>query len=230
MGFRAGWDMTERNRAERNKSVTLKRVLHCAVREFANNGYHAARVADIAAMAQCSTETIYDVYENKAGLFGAAVDHVIALHFETVTVNPLLDSVLDGVTCPIDGLCRVTTLYGKPLVSEDYPALLLQLFGAGTAMPKTAWAGMIGRRDAFGDRLVALVRQGQDENLVMTGDPQSAAHLMLRAVGFMEAWRRRLSEQDMTMAHIHECARVAVRAFATPAGQARLDALPPFYG
>jgi hypothetical protein len=64
----------------------------------------------------------------------------------------------------------------------------------------------------------------------MTGDPQSAAHLMLRAVGFMEAWRRRLSEQDMTMAHIHECARVAVRAFATPAGQARLDALPPFYG
>lgn len=214
----------------RNKAETLRRVLECSVIEFGKNGYHLTRVADIASLARCSTETIYDVYHNKDGLFAAAVDHVVATQLGMSDAGALIATHLDGVDCPILGICKLTTLYGKPLVSDTYPAIILQLFGAGEKTPQQAWGAMLERRDKFSQKIAALIVQGQAERLMETGDPHAAAHLLLRAVGFIEAWRMRLSQEPITLAHINGCARTAVRAFATADGIKRLDSLGPFEG
>lgn len=215
---------------QRNKAATLERVLQSSVQEFARKGFHMARVSDIASLARCSTETIYDVYISKDGLFSAAVDHVIESHFGSVDVPTLFKTHLDGVDCPMDGLCRMATLFGKPLISETFLAIMLQVFGSGTKPPEQAVAAMQTRRNEFDAGLSELVAEAQAQKLFDTGDATAAAHLILSTVGVVEAWRMRMFQEAMTVAHIHESARRAVRAFATAEGRLRLDALPPFEG
>lgn len=215
---------------QRNKAATLERVLQSSVQEFAKKGYHLARVSDIASLARCSTETIYDVYISKDGLFTAAVDHVIETHFGTVDVPTLFKTELEGVDCPVDGICRMATEFGKPLISETFLAIMMQLFSSGPKPPGQALAALFNRRAEFDSELAALIAAAQEQKLLETGDPRAAANLILSTVGVIEALQMRVAAKTLTAAHIHASARRAVGAFATAAGRARLASLPAFEG
>jgi AcrR family transcriptional regulator len=57
------------------KIQSLQRVLDCAARIFTDRRFEAVSVNEIAALAHCSTATIYDVYGNKESLFLAAITY-----------------------------------------------------------------------------------------------------------------------------------------------------------
>jgi AcrR family transcriptional regulator len=54
------------------KTRSLEAALAEAIRQFSTRSYEDVSVNEIAAAAQCSTTTIYDVYGNKMGLYIAA--------------------------------------------------------------------------------------------------------------------------------------------------------------
>ncbi len=53
------------------------RMLTAALREFSNEGYHAANVENIAKEAGVGKATIYRHYSNKEGLFLGVFDHIL---------------------------------------------------------------------------------------------------------------------------------------------------------
>jgi AcrR family transcriptional regulator len=60
------------------KKRSLEAALAEAIRQFSTRGYEDVSVNEIAAAAQCSTTTIYDVYGNKMGLYVAATQTFVA--------------------------------------------------------------------------------------------------------------------------------------------------------
>jgi AcrR family transcriptional regulator len=74
--------------APRDADATRARILAAAVAEFAAHGLAGGRVDRIAAAAEANKRSIYVYYGDKAGLFEAALDHVIA-RIEPVDIDDL---------------------------------------------------------------------------------------------------------------------------------------------
>src|SRR5271163_2920364 len=72
-------DVVRRKRPARRLSAQQRRaeLLEAAVIEFAENGYHAARTADIAARAGVSQPYVYALFPDKRALFLACHDSTI---------------------------------------------------------------------------------------------------------------------------------------------------------
>jgi AcrR family transcriptional regulator len=60
------------------KTRSLKAALDEAIKQFSSRSYEDVSVNEIAAAAQCSTTTIYDVYGNKMGLYIAATQAFVS--------------------------------------------------------------------------------------------------------------------------------------------------------
>ncbi|HAJ46013.1 MAG TPA: hypothetical protein DCL54_05475 [Alphaproteobacteria bacterium] len=62
------------------KAASLKAVLDIARAEFSSKPFDQVSIGQIATAAHCSISTIYDVYENKHGLYVAATEaHVLGI-------------------------------------------------------------------------------------------------------------------------------------------------------
>ena len=96
-----------------------EQVLQAAVREFAEQGYHAASTAAIARRAGISQPYIYALFPNKQVLFLAAHDEVIG------RIRLRFREAARGATDPQDALSRMGQTY--PELIGDRFALLLQL-------------------------------------------------------------------------------------------------------
>jgi AcrR family transcriptional regulator len=96
-----------------------EQVLHAAVREFAEQGYHAASTAAIAKRAGISQPYIYALFPNKQELFLAAHDDCIS------RIRLRFREAARGATSPVDALERMGMTYPE-LISDRF-ALLFQL-------------------------------------------------------------------------------------------------------
>jgi AcrR family transcriptional regulator len=86
------------------KARSLEAVLAEAKRQFSSRPYDAVSVNEIAAIAQCSTTTIYDVYVNKRGLYDAAAES------QLFDLTAVMDDAAQGATA-LERL--VTVLEGR---------------------------------------------------------------------------------------------------------------------
>jgi AcrR family transcriptional regulator len=96
-----------------------EQVLEAAIKEFAEQGYHAASTAAIAKRAGISQPYIYALFPNKQELFLAAHDRVIG------RIRTRFRQAARGATSTEDALERMGTTY--PELIGDRFALLLQL-------------------------------------------------------------------------------------------------------
>jgi AcrR family transcriptional regulator len=96
-----------------------QQVLGAAVREFAEQGYHAASTAAIARRAGISQPYIYALFPNKQELFLAAHDDCIS------RIRLRFREAARGATSPVDALERMGATY--PELIGDRFALLFQL-------------------------------------------------------------------------------------------------------
>jgi len=96
-----------------------EQVLEAAVREFAEQGYHAASTAAIARRAGISQPYIYALFPNKQELFLAAHDEVIG------RIRLRFGEAARGASTPQEALERMGMTY--PELIGDRFALLFQL-------------------------------------------------------------------------------------------------------
>jgi AcrR family transcriptional regulator len=68
----------ERPPRTRDPERTEAEILRAAVQEFADHGYHGARIVRIAAAAKCNARMIYHYFGGKEPLYVAALDSVYA--------------------------------------------------------------------------------------------------------------------------------------------------------
>ena len=61
---------------KRNAAATRERILRAAVAEFCNKGFSAARTTEITNCAECSIRMLYHYFDNKEGLYLAALESV----------------------------------------------------------------------------------------------------------------------------------------------------------
>lgn len=96
-----------------------EQVLEAAIKEFAEQGYHAASTAAIAKRAGISQPYIYALFPNKQELFLAVHDRVIG------RIRTRFRQAARGATTPEDALERMGLTY--PELIGDRFALLCQL-------------------------------------------------------------------------------------------------------
>ncbi|WP_157845195.1 TetR/AcrR family transcriptional regulator [Pseudofrankia saprophytica] len=111
---------------ERRLSMEERReqVLTAAVAEFAENGYHAARTAAIAARAGISQPYIYALFENKKVLFLACQDQVHE------RIRGVFAAALRPAESPAESLRLLGRAYQVLLADEDLMRCRMQGFAA----------------------------------------------------------------------------------------------------
>jgi AcrR family transcriptional regulator len=75
-------------------SATAEQIMEIALLAFIRNGYHGANVQRIARAARCAPVRIYDLFEDKDGLFRSVVSKFIETGYEDLVVagdDPLAD-------------------------------------------------------------------------------------------------------------------------------------------
>lgn len=211
----------------RNKALTLERVLEASVREFSQKGFHLARVSDIASAARCSTETIYDVYVSKEGLFKAAIAHVFETLFGDTESLTEFGNQLQKIQCPITQAATVLTNFGAAHADESYQAVMFQLLATNTSATDSVMAMLIERRRQFGSWCREALERATAQNVMIIGDTAIAAELLLDALGLLAASKRRFFGDLAPALSPFDTAREALKAFCTSKGLATLKAMDP---
>jgi AcrR family transcriptional regulator len=211
----------------RNKAATLERVLQSSVQEFSQKGFHLARVSDIASAARCSTETIYDVYVSKEGLFKAAIAHVFETLFGDTNAVVEFGNQIQKIECPITQAATVLTNFGSAHMDESYQAVMFQLLAANTSATESVITMIVGRRRQFGSWCREALERATEQNLMVVGDTAVAAELLLDALGLLAASKRRFFGDLAPALSPFDTAREAMKAFCTSKGLATLTTMGP---
>ncbi len=185
-------------------------VLSGGLTVFARDGYARASIDVIAAEAQVSSRTIYNHFQDKAGLFRAVIQdsaqRVAAAQLDIV------DRYLRKVTDLQADLVEFGIAWRTPMPDyAEHSALVRQVNAEAGHIPQEAidaWqeAGPLAVRRALADRLAALAAEG----LLRVDDPMRAAlHFSLLISGANPSYLG----ARMTPEEITEAVTTGVHAF-----------------
>ncbi|WP_433012943.1 TetR/AcrR family transcriptional regulator [Kribbella sp. CA-294648] len=185
-------------------------VLSGGLTVFARDGYARASIDVIAAEAQVSSRTIYNHFQDKAGLFRAVIQdsaqRVAAAQLDIV------DRYLRKVTDLEADLVEFGIAWRTPMPDyAEHSALVRQVNAEAGHIPQEAidaWqeAGPLAVRRALADRLAALAAEG----LLRVDDPmRTALHFSLLISGANPSYLG----ARMTPEEITEAVTTGVRAF-----------------
>ena len=101
------------------------RITDAAIAVFAQKGYHAARVSDVAKEAGVADGTIYLYFRNKEDLLLSIFEEKMEM------LNSHMRAALDGVDCPVDQIRvfskqHLTQLRKYPLIAQVFQVELRQ--------------------------------------------------------------------------------------------------------
>jgi AcrR family transcriptional regulator len=185
-------------------------VLAGALTVFARDGYARASIDVIAAEAAVSSRTIYNHFQDKAGLFRAVIQdsagRVAAAQLEIV------DRYLRKITDLEADLVDFGMAWRKPMPDyAEHSALVRQVNAEAGHIPQEAiqaWqeTGPLAVRRALADRLAAFAADG----LLEVDDPLRAAlHFSLLISGANPSYRG----ESLTADEITEAVTTGVHAF-----------------
>lgn len=170
----------EPNRYDKRRAKTREQLLRAARVVFERDGFHAARLADVATEAKVSTGTFYNYYDSKAELF-----------------RDLMADVVDGlIEHSEDRLATSDPIAGIEIANRAYVrgyrrngrlmSLLLQIAEQDTELLERRLA----IRQRFEDRLSRAISRWQRDGLVYRDlDPIYTANALAYMVDrFMYEW------------------------------------------
>ena len=207
-------------------------ILRAAVQVFADSGYRAAKVSDIAERVGVTEPVIFQNFGSKAALFAVVVERA------AVEVRASLDGLAAGSGSPSVLLAHVLTgfAHGKPAQSAPGPAARHApgehaaaaygvLFGDAAAL--TAEPALSNpARDAVravAAHLADLIRHAQARGEVSPGaDPEAAAWLLLSVLS-----ARRIRAAAMPPSLEPAVTALALRALAPPPAARGHGQTPP---
>ncbi len=154
-------------RWRRRKTARPGEILEAALAVFADKGFAAARLSDIAAKAGVSKAALYVYFETKTDLFRAVANQVAAPNIERL--RPLVD----GEPGRFAEMMPVI-LSGIAKVAEDMPlgGIAKMVIGESRNFPEIAsvWREAVIERAL--SMIVQLVEQAQKKGEVRAGDPR----------------------------------------------------------
>ncbi|MGH8481260.1 MAG: TetR/AcrR family transcriptional regulator [Nevskiaceae bacterium] len=120
-------------RRRRNKAARPAELLEAAIDVFAQRGYAATRIEDVARRAGVAKGTVYVYFRDKEALFQAAVRHLIGPAVERI------EHAIDSFTGSSEELLRlqIGTFY-RQIVGTRAPALVRLLIAEGARFPELA--------------------------------------------------------------------------------------------
>lgn len=117
----------------RNKAARPAELLEAAIDVFAQRGYAATRVEDVARRAGVAKGTVYVYFKDKEALFQAAVRHLIGPTVERI------EHAIDEFTGSSEDLLRLQIgMFYRQIVGTRAPALLRLLVAEGARFPALA--------------------------------------------------------------------------------------------
>jgi AcrR family transcriptional regulator len=110
-------------------------ILHAALKVFAQQGYAAASMDDIAAAAGLSKAGVYFYFSSKETLFSAAMENPAGFSAVSSAMSEFLSGGGDSLE---EGLVRLSRAYLSLFTSEDFTALLKAVLSEGMRNPGVA--------------------------------------------------------------------------------------------
>jgi TetR/AcrR family fatty acid metabolism transcriptional regulator len=112
---------TEPNNENSSREIKRQRILRAAIEVFANKGYFAARMADVAKAAEVADGTLYLYFEGKEHLLVSIFDDVFSRYTERVR------AAIAEIPDPVEKLAAVVK-YHLELAGQDWAlAHILQI-------------------------------------------------------------------------------------------------------
>jgi len=171
-------------RWRRRKTARPGEIVAAALAEFADKGYAAARLEDVAARAGVSKGALYRYFETKADLFRAVAEHVASANIERLEAAVLARGVRFDLA--------VATILGQAAEIAEASRLggvAKMVIGESRNFPDLArvWHDAVAAR-ALG-AVAELVRRAQDRGEVRPGDPRLHALSIMGPMVVGLLWR-----------------------------------------
>jgi AcrR family transcriptional regulator len=180
-------------RWERRKDDRAAEILEAALACFAENGFAATRMEDIAERARITKGTIYLYFESKEDLFKNLARQSIGAQIETVTAHV---KAFDGNSA--DLLRFVLGTVGHFVTTSDRVVLPKVLLAEAGKFPELAefW-----RREVIDRGLglfTTIIKRGQARGEFRKLPPEHAARLCVAPFVIIMFWRTTFSRFDET--------------------------------
>lgn len=177
-----------------NVAETRERILRAAIDQFAQHGFAGARVDAICSAAEVNQRMVYHYYADKAGLYVAALEHVLGqLRAEELKLK--LDVLAED---PLDGLMRMFAFTFNHFAKHPE---LIRMLSAENLMEarflKASVATPVVASPVL-SQIAALIKAGESSGTIRLGiDP---LHLYVMMVGLAYFHK----SNAFTLAHIFD--------------------------
>ena len=178
-------------RWQRRKDARPPEILEAALAVFAQKGFAATRLDDVAAKAGITKGTIYLYFDSKQALFEALARQSVGAQIDQVTVQLAQFSGSSS-----DLLRFVLTTMGRFAMTSDRIVLPRLVLGEAANFPQLAefW-----RREII-DRGIGLmsgvIRRGIESGEFRKIEPQHAARLCVAPILIIMLWRTTFAQFD----------------------------------
>jgi AcrR family transcriptional regulator len=173
----------QRARTQEAKEDRRQQLLVAALDEFFERGFTAARMDDIAALADVSKGTLYLYFKSKEDLFQSLVDDVAIPNIEQVEAAALSMPTLEGA------IRNMMSLGPALVTSSNMPKLMKIIFADAPNFPDTVSAF----REKVPERMLGLIAElierSNDTGETDIADPTLAARLVVSPIVFSSMWQ-----------------------------------------
>lgn len=159
---------------EKMRDMSKHKIRPAALRQFSNKGLFATRIQDIALDADISQGLIYRYYASKDEIYiGLIQDALEKVNEASLYVRNLNVSAKEKITMAL------TELFKTIETSEDFRQTCRLITNAlhSSAIPEKAQNLFNEKRDIPYQVFAEIMRQGQEENTVVDGNPEDLAIL-----------------------------------------------------
>jgi AcrR family transcriptional regulator len=189
--------LTNVRETEPSAHPTLRRVEEAALNSFASNGYHAASMRKIAALADVHPASLYHWYPSKQDLLVTLMSRFM---------DGLTKEVADAIARETDPAQRLAGAIRAHVAFHG--SNRSAAFVADTevrALESDARDTVMQQRDAYQDQFIRLIQEGVDAGVLHCRDVRVAAFAILLQCTGVAAWYRPdgpLSLHDIADLHV----------------------------
>ncbi|HEY2513804.1 MAG TPA: TetR/AcrR family transcriptional regulator [Polyangiaceae bacterium] len=206
---------------ERRSEARPAELIAAALQCFAERGFAATRLDDVAARAGVSKASVYLYFESKEKLFEAVVRAAVTPSLDRATA--LVDA-FEGAT---PDLVRMLLFVFESVLDSPFPAIAKLVISESGNFPELArtWADLVLRR---GMSLVQrVIERGVERKEFRPVDPKAAMPLVVAPVVLLAIWKHSFGQHTDIKLDPHtilaEHAETLLRGLAATDGNARKE-------
>lgn len=151
-------------------------IIAAAYAVFAEKGFAAARLDDIAAQAGVSKGALYLYFENKQDIFEAVVRHAIAPNVD------MIRAFVEAYTGPLDLLLRQMMSRVHEAIGFHFGPVIKIVIGESRNFPELARIWHDRMVDPGLGILTGVIRRAQERGEVRPGDPRNFAVTLMSPI------------------------------------------------